>query len=103
MITQKKELTQDQQNQIAKWKAVITTYELKGEESFSSVKIQELLNEIQDFIKYGLPDYLFQGIKKVTDAIFEASQVLAEPEKNEEHYQQVSRHLYLAIKELSGE
>lgn len=100
MITQKKELTQDQQNQIVKWKEIIVTYEAKGKESFSSAKIQELLNEIQEFIRYGLPDHLFNGIKKVTDAIYEASQVLAEPEKNSDHYQQASRLLYLAIKEL---
>lgn len=100
MITPKNELTQEQQNQIIKWKTVITTYEAKGEDSFSSTKIQELLSEIQEFIRYGLPDHLFNGIKKVTDAIYEASQFLAEPEKNCDHYQQASRLLYLAIKEL---
>lgn len=103
MINQEKELTQDQQNQIVKWKAGIATYEAKEEEYFSSAKIQELLNEIQEFIRYGLPDPLFNGIQKVTDTIYEASRVLAEPEKNRGHYQQAGRLLYLAIKELCGE
>lgn len=100
MITQMKELTQDQQNQIMKWKAFICTYEAKGEESFSSARVEELLDEIQDFIRYGLPDHLFGCIKKVTDAIFEASLVLAEPEKCDDHQQKASHLLYLAINEL---
>lgn len=102
MITQK-ELTQDQQNQIAKWKAIITTYEAKGGECFSSDKVQEVLDEIQDFIRSGLPDPLFGNIKKVTDSIFEASLVLAEPEKYDDHRQKASHLLYLAIKELCKE
>lgn len=100
MIMEKEKLTQDQQNQIIKWKVIITTYEAKGEECFSEVEVQKLLNEIQDFIRYGLPDYLFGSIQKVTDAIFEASLVLAEPEKYDNHYQKASRLLCLAIKGL---
>lgn len=103
MLIQKRELTQEQHSQIVKWKDVIATYEAKGEECFSSAMVQALLTEIQDFIKYGLPDHLFTGIKKVTDAIFEASLVLAEPDKNQDHYRQASRLLYLAIKELCSE
>lgn len=103
LLTQGKELTQEQQSQIIRWKDVIATYEAKGEECFSSGKVQTLLTEIQDFIKYGLPDRLFAGLKKVTDAIYEASLVLAEPEKNQDHYRQASRLLYLAVKELCSE
>jgi hypothetical protein len=95
-----KEFTQAQQDQIVKWKEIINTYEIKGGEPFSAATIQELLNEIQDFIRLGLPDYLYAGLKKVTDAIFEASLVLAEPEKDETHRQKASHLLYLAIKEL---
>ena len=95
-----KEFTQAQQDQIVKWKEIINTYEIKGGEPFSAATIQELLNEIQDFIRSGLPDYLYAGLKKVTDAIFEASLVLAEPEKDETHRQKASPLLYLAIKEL---
>lgn len=100
MITQKKELNQEQQNQVAKWKNTINTYEAKDGDCFSSSKIQEVLDEIQDFIRQGLPDHLFVNIQKVTDAIFEASLVLAETEKNDEHHRKASRLLCLAIKEL---
>ncbi len=99
MVTQI-EFTQEQQNQIAKWKLVIATYEAKGGEGFSAVKVQELLNEIQDFIRFGLPEHLFASIKKVTDAIYETSLVLAEPEKWDDCHQKASQLLYLAIKEL---
>ncbi len=95
-----KELTQDQQNLIAKWKAIISRYEVNGGEGFSSDKVQEVLDEIQDFIRSGLPDHLFENVKKVTDAIFEVSLILAEPEKYDGHHQKASHLLCLAIKEL---
>lgn len=97
------EFTQAQQDQIVKWKRIINTYEAKGGEPFSAATIQDLLNEIQDFIRFGLPDYLFESLKKVTDAIFEASLILAEPEKSGVQYQKASHLLYLAIKELCRE
>ncbi len=100
MTSQMGELTQAQQEQIVQWKDIINTYEAKGGEPFSAAVIQELLNEIQDFIGFGLPDHLYAGLKKVTDAIFEASLVLAEPEKGDTHRQKASHLLYLAIKEL---
>lgn len=103
MTSQVRELTQAQQDQIAKWKDIINTYEAKGRETFSASKIQELLTEIQDFIRFGLPDQLYNGLKKVTDAIYGASLVLAEPEKNEIHHEEASHLLYLAIKELCKE
>lgn len=103
MTSQKRELTQAQQDRIAQWKELLNTYEAKGGDPFSEAKIQEILNEIQDFIRFGLPDYLFVGLKKVTDAIFEASLILAEPEKGEAQYQKASHLLYLALKELCRE
>lgn len=103
MTSQMRELTQAQQARIAQWKELMNTYEASGGESFSEAKIQEILNEIQDFIRFGLPDYLFVGLKKVTDAIFEASLILAEPEKSGAQYQKASHLLYLAIKELCRE
>lgn len=103
MIAQVKELTRDQKEQIAKWKVIINTYEVKGDESFSAIKVQKLLDEIQDFIRYGLPDHLFVGLKKVTDIIYEASLVLAEPQKGDAHLQKVGHLLYMAIKELCQE
>ncbi len=100
LTSQMGEFTQAQQDQIVKWKEIINTYEAKGGEPFSAAVIQDLLNEIQDFIRFGLPDHLYAGLKKVTDAIFEASVVLAEPEKDETHFRKASHLLYLAIKEL---
>lgn len=100
MTSQMREFTQAQQGQVVKWQEIINTYEAKGGEPFSAAAIQELLNEIQDFIRFGLPDHLYVGLKKVTDAIFEASLVLAEPEKGDTHRQKASHLLYLAIKEL---
>lgn len=103
MTSQVRELTQAQQYQIAKWKDITNTYEAKGGETFSAAKIQELLTQIQDFIRFGLPDHLFVGLKKVTDAIYEASLILAKPEKDEIHHEKASHLLYLAIKELCKE
>ena len=100
MTSQMRKLTRIQQDQIAKWKDTINTYEAKGGETFSASKIQALLTEIQDFIRSGLPDQLYNGLKKVTDAIYEASLVLAEPGKNEAHHKKASHLLYLAIKGL---
>ena len=103
MTNQMRELTRAQQDQIIQWKEIMNTYEARGGEPFSEAKIQEILNEIQDFIRFGLPDYLFENLKKVTDAIFEASLILAAPEKSGAQYQKASHLLYLAIKELCRE
>ena len=94
------ELTQAQISQLADWNDTIITYEIKGQGCFSPEKIQELLNQIQDFISEEIPDQLFQNIKKVTDAIYEASLVLAETERCEKHLRKASQLLYVAIKEL---
>ena len=100
LTNEMREFTQAQQDQIVKWKEIINTYEVKGGEPFSAAAIQDLLNEIQDFIRFGLPDHLYADLKKGTDARFEASLVLAEPEKGDTYRQKASQLLYLAIKEL---
>jgi hypothetical protein len=102
LIGQMKELTQAQQDQIVKWKDTINKYEAKGGGPFSPAKIQELLDEIQDFVRFGLPDHLYIGVKKVTNAIYEVSLILAEPKKDDTHFQKATHLLCLAIKELCG-
>jgi hypothetical protein len=99
------QLSVEEQVHRTEWQNFIRDYEFSTVKSFSALQISKLLNQIQEFVRAGIPAdvHYDQKLKTATDEIFQASMLLTEKDAGNllpSALEAVTRHLYLAIKAL---